>query len=82
MINVKLLLNYFKNYICKFMQANSCIINYSISICPFQSGMFGKEGKKLQKSEYLENEKSFEMKQKTFFIVFEGLSFGGKIQIC
>ena len=39
-----------------------------------------KEGKtKIQKFEYLANEKSFldEIK-KTFFIVFEGLSFGEK----
>ena len=33
--------------------------DYSTSICPFESGKCGKEGKKLQKSEYLENEKSF-----------------------
>ena len=35
------------------------IINYSTSICPFESGKCGKEGKNLQKFEYLENEKSF-----------------------
>ena len=35
------------------------IINYSTSICPAKSGKCGKEGKKLQKFEYLENEKSF-----------------------
>ena len=35
------------------------IINYSSSICPFESGKCGKEGKKLQKFEYLENEESF-----------------------
>ena len=34
-------------------------INYSTFICPFESGKCGKEGKKLQKYEYLENEKSF-----------------------
>ena len=34
------------------------IINYSTSICPFESGNCGKEGKKLQTFEYLENEKS------------------------
>ena len=34
-------------------------MNYSTSICPFVSGKCGKEGKKLQKLEYLENEKSF-----------------------
>ena len=66
----KQFLSYSKNYISKFMQANSWhgriqqhqvnhAINYSTSICPFESGKCGKEGKKLQKSEYLENEKSF-----------------------
>ena len=35
------------------------IINYSTSICPFESGKLGKEGKKSQKFEYLENKKSF-----------------------
>ena len=35
------------------------IINYSTFICLFESGTCGKEGKKLQKFEYLENEKSF-----------------------
>ena len=38
-----------------------------------------KEGKtKIQKFEYLENENSFLDEAKTFFIVFEGLSFGEK----
>ena len=38
------------------------------------------EKTEIQKFEYIENEKSFldEMKSKTFFIVFEGLSFGEK----
>ena len=42
------------------------IINYSTSICPFESGKCGKEGKKSQKFEYLENEKGFldELKKK------------------
>ena len=31
----------------------------STSICPFESGKHGKEGKKLQKFEYLKNGKSF-----------------------
>ena len=55
------------------------IINYSASICPFVSGNCGKEVKKLQKFEYLENKKSFsdEIKKQ----VFEGLSFGEKIKI-
>ena len=35
------------------------VINYSISMCPFESGKFGKEGKKSWKFEYLENKKSF-----------------------
>ena len=44
--------------------ANLCqpihdIINYSTSICALESGKCGKEGEKLQKFEYLENEKSF-----------------------
>ena len=38
-----------------------------------------KEGKtKVQKFEYLENENNFLEEKKTFFIVFEGLSFGEK----
>ena len=50
--------------ILKITSANLCkpiydIINYSTSICPFESGTSGKEGKKLQKFEYLKNEKSF-----------------------
>ena len=52
--NIKWFLSYSKNHICKFMQ----VINYSTSICPFESGKCRKEGKKLQKL-YLENEKSF-----------------------
>ena len=35
------------------------IINYSTSICPFESGKCGKEEEKIQKFEYLRNEKSF-----------------------
>ena len=35
------------------------IIYYSTSICPFVSENSGKEEKKLQNFEYLENEKSF-----------------------
>ena len=33
--------------------------NYSTTICPFESRKCGKEWKKLQKFEYLENKKSF-----------------------
>ena len=45
-------------------------INYSTSICPFQSGKCGKEGKKLQKPEYPENEKSFLDEVKNIFHSF------------
>ena len=43
----------------KITSANLCksipdIMNYSTSICPFESGKYGKEGKKSQKFEYLE----------------------------
>ena len=34
-------------------------INYPTSFCTFESGKCGKEEKKIQISEYLENEKSF-----------------------
>ena len=50
-------------------------MNYSASTSPFESGKCGKEGKKLQKFEYLENEKNFLDEIKTFFTVFKGLSF-------
>ena len=40
-----------------------------------------KEGKKLQKFEYLEDEKSFLGEIKNIFIVFEDLSFDEKIKI-
>ena len=48
----------------KITAANLCkpihdIINYSTPIFPFESVKCGKEGKKLRKFEYLENEKSF-----------------------
>ena len=56
------------------------ITNYSTSISPFESGKSGKEEEKIQKFEYLENEKSFLDEIKTFFTVFEGLSFGEKIK--
>ena len=42
-------------------------INYSISICPFESSKCGKEEQKLQKFEYLENEKSFLDEMKNIF---------------
>ena len=56
----------------KITSANSSkpihvIINYSTSICPFESGKCGEKGKKLQKLEYLENEKSFLDEIKSIF---------------
>ena len=68
----------------KIKSANLCktiydIINYSTTICPFESGKCEKEGKKLQKFEYLENVQGF-FDEITFFIVFEGLPFDEKIK--
>ena len=59
----------------KITSANLCkpihdIINYSTSIWPFEFGNCGKEGKKLQKFEYLENEKSFLDEIKSIFHSF------------
>ena len=52
--------------------ANLCksiydIINYSTTICLFKSGNCGKEAEKLQKCEYLQNEKSFLGEMKNIF---------------
>ena len=57
------------------MSANLCkpihdIINYSTSICPFESGNCGKEGEKVQKFEYLKKEKSFLDEIKNIFQKF------------
>ena len=57
------------------------IINYSTSICPFESWKCGKEGEKIQKVEYLEKEKGFLDEIKNIFQFFERLSFGEKIKI-
>ena len=71
----------------KITPANLCkpihdLINYSTSTCSFESGKCGREEEKLQKFEYLENEKSFlDEKKKTFCTVFEGLLFSEKIKI-
>ena len=55
-------------------------MTYSTSICPFESGKCGKEVEKIQRFEYLENEKSFLDKTKNI-IIFAGLSFDEKIKI-
>ena len=54
-------------HLCKSIRD---IINYSTSICPFESRKCGNEGKKLQKFEYLENEKSFLDEIKNIFYSF------------
>ena len=59
----------------KITLANLCkpihdIIKYSTSICPLESWKCGKEGEKLQKFEYLENEKSFFDEIKNIFHSF------------
>ena len=61
--------------ILKLTSANLCkpiydIRNYSTMICPFESEKCGKEGKKLQKFEYLENEKNFLDEIKNIFHSF------------
>ena len=60
--------------IAKIASVNLCKwihdINYSTFICPFISEKCGKEGKKLQKIEYLENEKSFLDEIKNIFQSF------------
>ena len=71
--SIKRFLSYSKNYICNFMQAKGW------QIIPLQFDLLNLESvknkrKKIQKFEYLENEKRF-------FIVFEGLSFGEKIKM-
>ena len=51
------------------MQAHS-YNKYSPSICPFEFAKHGKEGKKLQKLEYLKNNKTFFDKIKNSFYSF------------
>ena len=43
------------------------MIKYSTSTSPFESGKCGKERKKMQKSEYLENDKNFLDEMKNIF---------------
>ena len=45
-------------------------MNYSTSVCPFESEKCGKEEEKLQKIECLENEKSFLDEIKNIFSQF------------
>ena len=69
----------------KITSANLCkpvheIITYSTFICPFESGKFVKEGKKLQKSEYLKSGKSFLDEIKNIFHSLEGYYLVKKIR--
>ena len=52
------------------MQAKSWHDNSSNFICPVESGECGKERKKIQKSKYLENKKSFSDETKSIFRSF------------
>ena len=65
------------------MQANSRHHKLFIcpSICPFESGICGKKGKKLQKREYLENKKSFFDKIKNIFHSFQRAIIWSRIKI-
>ena len=68
--NIKQLLSYFKNYICKFMHANSWhhkLFHFHLSFCIWK---VWKGGEKIQKFEYLVNEKSFLDETKNTFHSF------------
>ena len=83
--DIKRFLSYSKNYICKFMQANSWHHKFFHFHLPFWIWKVWRARGKILKFEYLENEKSFLNKIKNIvfhsFIIFEGLSFDGKIKI-
>ena len=70
----------------KIISENICkpihdVINVSSSICHFEFGKCGKERKKLQKFECLENKMSFLDKILKNSAVFKEISFGEKIEI-
>ena len=48
------------------------IINYTTSICPFESGKSGEEEEKIPKYEYLKKEKSFSDEKKNIFQFLKG----------
>ena len=54
------------------------IINYSTSMCPFESGKCGKEGKKITKIWISRERKELFRWYKKHFSVFEGLLLGEK----
>ena len=61
------------------MYASQFMTNYSTFICHFESVKYGKNEKKIQKFNISGTRRAFLVKEKTFFIVFEGLSFVEKI---
>ena len=67
--NMKWFLSYCKNYICKFMQANSWhkLFKFHLS---FRVSIVWKEGKKIKKLEYFKNKKSFLDEIKNIFHSF------------
>ena len=70
--NVKQFLSYPKNYICKFMEVSSWHHKLFRFHLPFWIWKVWKD-KKSQKSEYLENEKSFLDEVKNIFHGFKNL---------
>ena len=64
--------------LCK---SNHDTINYSTSICPFESGKCRKEGKKSQKFEYLKYEKSFLGEIENIFHFLKGYHLVKKTKI-
>ena len=64
--NIKQLLSYFKNYICKFMQTNSWhhkLFHFYLSFCIWR---VSERREKITKIDYLENKKSFSDEIKNF----------------
>ena len=80
--NIKWFLSYSKNYICKFMQANSWhhkLFHFHLSFWVWKV-LKGRENiSKILISR--EPKELLNRNKKTFFIVFGGLSFGKKIKI-
>ena len=70
----------------KIIPVNVCksvhdIINYSTSICYFESGKVERRGKNTKKWISQDRKKLFRWNKKHFFTVFEGLSFVEKLKI-
>ena len=78
--NVKQFLSYSKNYTSKFVQVNLWhkLLHFEFS---FWIWKVWKGREKIQKFEYLENEKSFLDERKNIFHCFKGLSFCEQIKI-